>query len=121
MDEMKATDLSGEDRLLLVKIGKSAEQAADDAELYELARKWWKAAPAQVEKVRRVLGVHANQVVAAYEPTHWEVSTEPDTEGKVAFHGGVAPDADRWVGLDVSTPVPAGCLEPGPLHHGRHA
>jgi hypothetical protein len=108
----KTSDLSGEDRLLLVKIGKSAEQAADDAELYELARKWWKAAPAQVEKVRRVLGVHANKVVAAYEPTHWEVSTEPDTEGRVAFHGTVAADADRWVGLDVNTLFPQGASNP---------
>jgi hypothetical protein len=112
MDEKQATDLSGEDRLLLVKVPKAAEQAAEDAELYELARKWWRAAPTQVEKVRRVLGVHANQVVAAYEPTHWEVSTDPDTEGRVAFHGAVAADVDRWVGLDVSGLFPPGASNP---------
>ena len=34
-----------------------------------------------------MLGVHANQVVAAYEPTHWEVSTDGGTTWRTVFDG----------------------------------
>lgn len=108
----RTIELSGDDRVLLVKIDKTAAQAGDDSDLYELVRKWWRAAPAQVEKARRVLGVRANRVVASYEPTHWEVSTDPETEGRVAFHGGSADDAERWLGLEVQHLFSPGAANP---------
>ncbi|QBR91832.1 hypothetical protein [Nocardioides euryhalodurans] len=106
------TNLRDDDKVLLVKVDHSAALAADHDALYELARKWWKASATQVQPVRRVLAIVNNKVLAAYEPYRWEVATDPDLLGRVAFHGDVAPDADQWVDTDVSHLFPQGAANP---------
>lgn len=106
------THLRDDDKVLLVKVDHSAALAADHAALYELARKWWKASATQVQPVRRVLAIVNNQVFAAYEPYRWEVATNPELLGRIAFHGDVALDASQWVGTDVSHLFPPGAANP---------
>lgn len=106
------TNLHDEDKVLLVKVDHSAAVAADHDALYELARKWWKASATQVQPVRRVLAIVNNNVFAVYQPHRWEVATDADLVGRIAFHGDVAPDADQWVGADVSHLFPKGAANP---------
>lgn len=106
------TNLRDDDKVLLVKVDHSAALAADHDALYELARKWWKASATQVQPVRRVLAIVNNKVFAAYEPYRWEVATNPDLLGRVAFHGDVAPDAAQWVDTGVSHLFPQGAANP---------
>lgn len=110
---MEHADALGDDDLvMLVKVGKSAALAAGDGELYELARKWWKANPVQAQRAQRVLAVADSQIIAAYVPTRWETSTSPDAMGRVAFHGETAPDHTTFVGRSVKHLYPQGASNP---------
>ena len=112
MDQLTEDALGAEDLIMLIKVGQSALKATDADELYELARKWWKASPVQARRARRVLAVADNTVIAAYEPERWEVSTHPDTAGRIAFHGHEAPESSSLVGLSVAHLYPKGASNP---------
>jgi hypothetical protein len=112
MHQLHEDTLRADDVIMLVKVGHSARWADDADDVYEHARKWWKASPVAARRARRVLAVAGGRVVAAYLPDWWEISDEPETQGRIAFHGVPAPDAAAFVGRPVAHLWPRGASNP---------
>jgi hypothetical protein len=102
---------SSEPLLLLIRI--NAPETDDREALYEKARKWWKAALAQVERATRVLAIIDGQVVEVYAPEQWTYGPpNTDDADRVGFTGPIAADRDTWVGRDLKHLFKKGAANP---------
>jgi hypothetical protein len=84
-----------EDRLFCVKVGKIQRE-----NLYEMARKYWKASLMKASKATHVLAVKEGKVIAVYNPIEWKYTENARYEGRIEFVGTEIPDSE-YIGKDV--------------------
>ncbi|KGN30529.1 hypothetical protein N802_06850 [Knoellia sinensis KCTC 19936] len=106
--------IASTDRVVLIKVPKTADTASSNEQLYEATRKWWKVAAARrdgsEQSPTHALAVLANHVVAAFTIDRWE---GPDNAGRWAFVGEMdSRMSRRYKAVDVSAYFPKGAQNP---------
>lgn len=97
---------------VLLRLSKGWHDGMSAGDLYESTRKWWVMAPANAERVERVLAVADGIVREVYQPARWLPSPVEGLENRIGFEGAVAPDREMYVGRDVSSLFRQGSANP---------
>ena len=85
------------DRLFCVKCGKVMRE-----NLYEMARKYWKARLEKASQATHVLAIQEGKVVAVYNPIEWKYTEDIGHEGRIEFVGTEIPNSE-YIGKNVQS------------------